>query len=351
MSRVVSDAGPPDCLMAQIAELCGSPPLDHGCLKSAAGWRVGTNSASCVKCLRHRKALHEWLSLPLLDKRSDLEAYLDFPLPTARSDPGGHPAIMLTAEEERPLAFRWVLHGSSAATSPCCSAAPATDASGIREAGWHFSCLVLAGEAGGSCNQITVRHCPNRLSYFHYLPFAPERMTRPARELFVSNLTAVLGSIRAERSVFPDSRVSLSPVRAAVRTIFETRGSVQSCLKTMSRQVHLSTSYLAVIFTRVVGVCFRQYVRSVRLANAAESLVNSGNRISNISAALGYTEPSNFVRDFRCGLGVCPTKLRCSYPREGFVWPCPLKSGGAGAERRGGEHPRAFLSERSAAVA
>ena len=306
MARVVSGARPPDCLMAQIAELLGNPPLDHGCLKSLIGRTADANNASCVKCLRHRKALHEWLSLPLLDKRSDLEAYLDFGLPTLRSHPAERPAILLTAGK-RLLALRWALHGSSAAPSPRCSAAPATDASGIREGGWHFSCLALAGEAGGSCNQITVRHCPNRLWYFHYLPFAPERMSRPARKLFASNLTAVLGSIRAERSVFPDSRVSLSPVRAAVRTIFETRGSVQSCLKTMSREVHLSTSYLAVLFTRVVGVCFRQYVRSVRLATAAESLVNSDSRIADIAAALGDSEPSNFLRDFRSQLRLCHT--------------------------------------------
>jgi AraC-like DNA-binding protein len=347
MPRVLSHGGPPDCLMAQIAELCGSPPLDHGCLKSAAGWRVGTNSASCVKCLRHRKALHEWLSLPLLDKRSELEAYLDFGLPTVRSHPSPRPVIVFAAPK-RPLALQWGLHDVGAAPLPRCSAAPAPDAPDIREGGWHFSCLVLRAEAIESCNQVAVRQCPNRLSYFHYVPFAPKRMSRPARKLFMANLTAVLGFIRAERCAFPDSRVSLSPVRAAVRTIFETRGSVQSCLKTMSREVHLSTSYLAVLFARLVGVCFRRYVMSVRLANAAESLLHSDRRISDIAAALGYTEPSNFIRDFRSELRMCPTRLRYLYPHDGFIWPCPLESGRAGVERHSGHPPRAFFSERSA---
>ena len=67
--------------------------------------------------------------------------------------------------------------------------------------------------------------------------------------------------------------------------------------------------------------------KSVRLTYAAESLISSSARISDISATLGYSELSNFVRDFRSELGLCPAKFRHFYLRAGFVWTCPRESG------------------------
>ena len=98
------------------------------------------------------------------------------------------------------------------------------------------------------------------------------------------------------------------------------RGGLQCCLKTISWQAHISASYLAALFNTVVGVTYREYVKSVRLSCAAESMLRSNARILEVSSSLSYTEPSNFVRDFRSGFGVCPAKWRGSYSDD-FLWP------------------------------
>jgi two-component system response regulator YesN len=159
-------------------------------------------------------------------------------------------------------------------------------------------------------------------------------MRHPALKLFEWNLIAVLGTIRAERCSADDNRASISRIRSAVQIILGKRGNIQLCLKALSRELYLSASHMAVLFTRVVGASFRQYVRSVRLASAAEMLTESNARIADVSATLGYTEPSNFVRDVRSGLDVCPIQLRSLYSRPGFVWGCPLDSGMAGKRSR-----------------
>ena len=211
-----------------------------------------------------------WLSLPLHEKRSDLDLYLD--------------------------------------------ASPAA----------AISCPGLAGRLAWACNQITVPHSTNRLSYFHYLNLPPPGLSLHARRFFVYSLVGVLGAARAERYTPPGNCLGLSQLRWALGMIVGQRGGLQCCLKTISWQAHISASYLAALFNTVVGVTYREYVKSVRLSCAAESMRRSNARIVEVSSSLGYTEPSNFVRDFRCGFGVCPAKWRGSYSDD-FLWPRPME--------------------------
>jgi AraC-like DNA-binding protein len=211
-----------------------------------------------------------WLSLPLDEKRSDLDRYLD------------------------------------------ASATPA------------LFCRRLAGRLAWACNQITVPHSANRLSYFHYLNLAPPDVSPPARRFFVYSVVALLGAARAERYRPHGKCMGLSQLRWALGMIVRQQGGAQCCLKTMSWQAHISASYLAALFNTVVGVTYREYVKSVRLSCAAESMRRSNARILEVSSSLGYTAPSNFVRDFRCGFGVCPAKWRASYSDD-FLWPRPVE--------------------------
>jgi AraC-like DNA-binding protein len=214
----------------------------------------------------HRAEFLGWLSLPLHEKRSDLELYVD--------------------------------------------ASPASET----------FCPGLAGRLAWACNPTTIPHSQNRLSYFHYLHMAPPDVSPYARRLFVYSLVAALGVARAERYKPPGNCQGLSQLKSALAMILAQRGSLQCCLKTISWQSHISASYLAALFSTVVGVTFREYVKSVRLSCAAESMRSSNARIVEVSSELGYTVPSNFVRDFRCGFGVCPAKWRGSYSDD-FLWP------------------------------
>jgi AraC-like DNA-binding protein len=230
--------------MAQLEELFPTPSL-----------------AAC-----HRAEFLGWLSLPLDEKRSDLNLYLDA-LPAAA-----------------------------------------------------ISCPGLAGHLAWACNQTSVPHSSNRLSYFHYLNLAPPGLSPPVRRFFVYSVVAALGTARAERYKPPGKCLGLAQLRWTLEMIARQRGGLQCCLKTISWQGHISASYLAALFNTVVGVTYREYVKSVRLSCAAESMRRPKARIAEVSSSLGYTEPSNFVRDFRCGFGVCPAKWRGSYSDD-FLWP------------------------------
>ena len=211
-----------------------------------------------------------WLSQPLHEKRSDLNLYLD----------------------------------ASAAPAPSCSG--------------------LAGRLAWACNPITVAHCANPLCYFHYLNLSSPDVSPYARRFFVYSLVAALGAARAERNTPHGRCFGLSQLRWALGMILGQRGGLQCCLKTISWQAHISASYLAALFNTVVGVTYREYVKSVRLSCAAESMLRSNARILEVSSSLSYTEPSNFVRDFRSGFGVCPAKWRGSYSDD-FLWPRPVE--------------------------
>ena len=302
------------CRIIQISDLARAR-LSEEVWSGSSHCAAGADKAHCARCMQRRKALHEWLRLPLREKRNELEYYLGLNgnefYPEQRA--ATVPALRSLAVCEPP---------SEVKSAPRCTAALTPSLPGT-EYGWHYSCTNLHGPA---CGETTSSQCPSRFSYFHYLAFAPQWMSSPARKLYTWSLTAVLGAIRAEQCSSPDSRLSLDAVRAAVQLIGQTKGGMQLCLKTVSREVHLSESYLAALFSKVVGICFRNYVKSVRFAYAAELLIHSGARISEVSAALGYTEFSNFVRDIRCAIGICPTLFRRSYSHESFIWNCPLSA-------------------------
>jgi AraC-like DNA-binding protein len=296
--------------MARIARLSERMPSGTGPLNTAA--------LSCSQCLERRRILDIWLRLPVLSKKTDLEAYV------ASSHPGVH--LQSSTDSVRAAGnYRPVLcsdvEGCDIPVSSCCS----DGRSNFRQ-GTSPQAL---GNGVAQLPRCRNHACPNRLLLYHYLPFAPACMRRPVVQLFFHNIIVLLGAIRTERCQVLQKPASIEHVRAAVDAILQTKGDVRTCLKTLSRQVHLSTSYMTALFTSVVGIGFRQYVRSVRLTCAAARIITSETRISEISAEFGYKQPSNFVRDVRSGLDACPAHLRRLFSADGLVWACAVTPSGA----------------------
>jgi AraC-like DNA-binding protein len=65
----------------------------------------------------------------------------------------------------------------------------------------------------------------------------------------------------------------------------------------------------------VRGVSFARLLRSVRFATARQLLVESETPLSEIAAAIGYSEPSVFSRTFRAWSGVSPREWRRRHGR------------------------------------
>ncbi len=66
----------------------------------------------------------------------------------------------------------------------------------------------------------------------------------------------------------------------------------------------------------VRGVTFASLLRSVRFATARQLLVESETPLSEIAAAIGYSEPSVFSRTFRAWSGVSPREWRRQHGRD-----------------------------------
>lgn len=64
------------------------------------------------------------------------------------------------------------------------------------------------------------------------------------------------------------------------------------------------------IFAAFVGETIGQYIRRLRLEQAARRLLGSTQNVTNIALAVGYETPSAFTKAFKLHFGVSPSQLR-----------------------------------------
>jgi transcriptional regulator GlxA family with amidase domain len=83
-------------------------------------------------------------------------------------------------------------------------------------------------------------------------------------------------------------------------------GSITS----LARAVNVSPSYLTRLFRLHLGISPAQYDKHARLSNARDLILTSFLSIKEIMAAVGWTDPSHFGREFKRRYGVGPAELR-----------------------------------------
>ena len=99
-------------------------------------------------------------------------------------------------------------------------------------------------------------------------------------------------------------------VRLLLTIMRESKGTINFSSRDASRLLGVGEGHLLRIFNRQVGNTFRGYLRSLRMAGAAE-LVRSGSMpIKSVAIELGYTDLSNFYRDFKQFHGMTPMRMR-----------------------------------------
>lgn len=86
--------------------------------------------------------------------------------------------------------------------------------------------------------------------------------------------------------------------------------SYELSLEGISRHFKLSVPYLSRFIKEQVGVTFTHYVFELRLKNVKDELINSNRLIKDIIADVGYTDVSNFSREFKKVEGVTPGQYR-----------------------------------------
>lgn len=110
--------------------------------------------------------------------------------------------------------------------------------------------------------------------------------------------------IEAERS-----EQELRPIRLAKKYIREHYAEAMG-LEDAADAAGLNASYFSHLFRKETGAKFGDYVIQIRLEQAKKLLVTSTMSLSDISAAIGYTDPKYFSRLFTRMVGLRPAEYR-----------------------------------------
>jgi transcriptional regulator GlxA family with amidase domain len=78
----------------------------------------------------------------------------------------------------------------------------------------------------------------------------------------------------------------------------------------LAARINLSPSRFRALFTAQTGVSPAQFLRRLRLRRARLLLEHSFLSVKEVMAAVGYSDPSHFARDFRRAHGTSPTGCR-----------------------------------------
>lgn len=81
-------------------------------------------------------------------------------------------------------------------------------------------------------------------------------------------------------------------------------------LKDFARDHELNPSYLSTAFSSNVGVPFKKFLTDFRMKKARELLQNPTTKISDVAAAVGYTNQNRFLAVFKAATGVSPVAFR-----------------------------------------
>ena len=84
-------------------------------------------------------------------------------------------------------------------------------------------------------------------------------------------------------------------------------------LADIAQSVELSPSRLYYLFKTQVGVSPIQYLKKVRLERARELLETSFVSVKVLAAAVGYSDCTHFMRDFKKAYGSTPSQYRFAY--------------------------------------
>lgn len=114
-----------------------------------------------------------------------------------------------------------------------------------------------------------------------------------------------------------------SRIRILLRIIEERRGTLQMTSKQVGSLLGLGEARILRLFNAEVGMPLRRYLLVVRMSWAAEWLKAGVLPIKTIASDCGYTEVSNFYRDFKSVHGTSPMQMRLtqmSHKLRGGKW-------------------------------
>ncbi len=114
----------------------------------------------------------------------------------------------------------------------------------------------------------------------------------------------------AEDPKVPSSDRWSDPRVGVIVEVFLRNLSRRINMNELSAAVRLSPSGLRRLFKQQMGCPIGKWQRHERLRAARTLLCTSHLSVKEINAAVGYHDPSHFVRDFERAFGLSPTRFR-----------------------------------------
>jgi len=99
-------------------------------------------------------------------------------------------------------------------------------------------------------------------------------------------------------------------IRMLLKIIEQWQEPIQLTSKESASQVGLSEAHFLRLFHKGIRMSFRCYVRKVKMGRAAELVQDGTLPIKGIAYSCGYTDVSNFYRDFKQVHGITPVRMR-----------------------------------------
>jgi len=90
-------------------------------------------------------------------------------------------------------------------------------------------------------------------------------------------------------------------------------------LKTMAERFGFSTSYMSDLFSHKFGVCFKEYLDSMRFSYACSQLTFTDDPIKAVCVSAGFSDYANFSRRFREKYGKTPREYRNQTQKEALA--------------------------------
>ncbi|MCR5154836.1 MAG: helix-turn-helix domain-containing protein, partial [Lachnospiraceae bacterium] len=108
----------------------------------------------------------------------------------------------------------------------------------------------------------------------------------------------------------PSSDDNLASKIYSVTSYIHIHFSENLTLETLSKEFYISTFYLSHQFKEVTGFNISSYIQMTRIRNAQQMLLETDDKITDISLACGFNSFSQFNRVFNKLCGVSPSKFR-----------------------------------------
>jgi len=80
----------------------------------------------------------------------------------------------------------------------------------------------------------------------------------------------------------------------------------------IAARLHISSSHLRHLFKKEVGMAPKHYIDALRLSKAKQLLENTFLSVKEVMAAVGFADPSHFVRAYKAQYGVTPSQTRAA---------------------------------------